>query len=114
MSRRALGNGYEPIRVPPPSSRRLRPRACSLSGQPPNVAVMNEVHLGEVEKTLLYVAEARERAERAVRKLKADGAEHHLVAALEAAAHALAKDPKQLMQRTFFAAPRGDEERLAV
>ncbi len=44
---------------------------------------MSESHLSEVE-TLLYISEARERAERARAALDGAGAEHHLIAALKA------------------------------
>lgn len=75
---------------------------------------MSEGHLSEVEKTLLYISEARERAERARSTLESTGAEAHLVAALKATEQALADDHRKLMQRTFFAVPRCDQERLAV
>jgi len=78
---------------------------------------MSETHLSEVEKTLLYISEARERAERAERAratLESAGAEPHLVAALKATEQALADDHRKLMQRTFFAIPSNDQERLAV
>lgn len=75
---------------------------------------MSESHLSEVEKTLLYISEARQRAERARGTLESAGAEPHLVAALRATEQALADDHKKLMQRTFFAVPASDQERLAV
>lgn len=46
---------------------------------------MNEAHFAEIEKTLLYISEARERAERAAKTLRRDDAEPHLVEALAAA-----------------------------
>jgi hypothetical protein len=67
---------------------------------------MNETHFAEVEKTLLYVSEARERAERAARTLARAGAEPHLVAALEDAERELAGLHRQLMQATYFAVPK--------
>ncbi len=75
---------------------------------------MSESHLSEVEKTLLYISEARERAGRAVNNLEGTGAEPHLIAALEATEQALADDHRKLMQRTFFAVPSSDQERLPV
>lgn len=75
---------------------------------------MSESHLAEVEKTLLYISEARERAHRARRALENAGAEAHLAAALAAAEEALAADYRTLMQRTFFAIPSGDHAQLAV
>jgi len=74
--------------------------------------VMNEAHFGEIEKVLLYVSEARERAERARRTLSKAGAEPHLVAALEASQAALAAEHRRLMQSTFYAV--AEQERLAV
>jgi hypothetical protein len=75
---------------------------------------MSEGHLSEVEKTLLYISEARERAQRAAVAIEKAGAEAYLVAALRATECALAEDHRQLMQRTFFAVPVDDQERLAV
>lgn len=75
---------------------------------------MRESHLGEVEKTLLYISEARERARRARSALEKADAEPHLIAALSASEQALADEHKKLMQRTFFAVPSGDQARLAV
>lgn len=67
---------------------------------------MNEAHFAEIEKTLLYVSEARERAERAARALAKDGAEPHLVEALEEAERELEALGRTLMQRTYFAIPK--------
>lgn len=67
---------------------------------------MNEAHFAEVEKTLLYISEARERAARAVRALAKDAAEPHLTEALEDAERELAGLHRQLMQATYFAVPR--------
>jgi hypothetical protein len=73
---------------------------------------MSESHLSEVEKTLLYISEARERAERARSALEKAEAEPHLIAALRASEQALADDHRKLMQRTFFAVPRNDRASL--
>lgn len=75
---------------------------------------MSEGHLSEVEKTLLYISEARERAQRAASSIERAGAEPHLVAALRAAERSLTESHRQLMQRTFFAVPSEEQERLAV
>lgn len=92
----------------------MRTRRASSSGASPNVPVMSESHLSEVEKTLLYISEARERAQRARAALERAEAEPHLIAALKATEQALADDHRKLMQRTFFAVPSSDQERLAV
>ena len=75
---------------------------------------MSEDHLSEVEKTLLYISEARERAGRARTKLEGAGAQSHLVSALADTERALADDHRKLMQRTFFAVPTSGQDRLAV
>lgn len=67
---------------------------------------MNEAHFAEIEKTLLYVSEARERAERAARTIESDGAEAHLVEALRETEAELARLHRRLMQATYFAVPK--------
>lgn len=66
---------------------------------------MNEAHFSEIEKVLLYVSEACERAERARRQLERDGAEPHLVAALQECEHHMRQEHRRLMQGTFYAVP---------
>jgi hypothetical protein len=73
---------------------------------------MNEAHHSEVEKVLLYISEARERAERARKALARDGAEQHLVAALEESEERLRQEHRRLLQASLYAVP--DQERLAV
>jgi len=77
------------------------------------VSVASEAQLGEVEKVLLYISEARERAERARIGLERSGAPEHIVAALRHAELQLADDHRRLMQGTFFAVAT-DQESLAV
>ncbi len=74
--------------------------------------ISNEAHHGEVEKVLLYISEARERAERARLVLVRDGAEQHLAAALKESEERLRQEHRRLPQTTFYAVP--DDERLAV
>ncbi len=76
------------------------------------IDAMNEAHFGEIEKVLLYVSEARERAQRARLALSRDGAESHLVAALAASEAVLVAEHRRLLQSTFYAVP--GQERLAV
>ena len=71
-----------------------------------------ESHNGEVEKVLLYISEARERAERARVAIARDGGEQHLIAALERTEEVLRQEHRRLLQATFYAVP--DQERLAV
>jgi hypothetical protein len=68
---------------------------------------VNEAHFAEIEKTLLYISEARQRAERAARAIAKDNAEPHLVEALEQTERDLEALGRKLMQRTYFAVPDG-------
>ncbi len=74
--------------------------------------MLHEAHHSEVEKVLLYISEARERAERARIALAKDDAERHLVAALQETEERLRQEHRRLLQSTFYAVP--DRERLAV
>ena len=71
---------------------------------------MNEAHFAEIEKTLLFVSDARKRAEKAAKELKRDGADAHLVAALESAERELEALGRRLMQQTYFAVPKDQLE----
>ena len=62
--------------------------------------------MSEVEKTLLFISEARKRAEKTARELRGDGAEPHLVEALLEAERALELVGRKLMQQTYFAVPK--------
>jgi hypothetical protein len=68
--------------------------------------VVNEADFAEIEKVLLYVSEARERAGRALRALEKNEAEQHLLDALEQTDRELAAVGRSLMQRTYFAVPK--------
>ena len=67
---------------------------------------MNEAHFAEIEKTLLYVSEARKRAEKTAKELRRAGAEPHLIVAIEAAERDLEALGRRLMQQTYFAVPK--------
>ncbi len=67
---------------------------------------MNETHFSEVEKTLLFISDARKRADRAATALARDGADAHLVDALTTASADLAALHRLLMQKTYFAVPK--------
>ena len=62
-------------------------------------------HFSEDEATLLYISDARERADRPARSLGKMGAETHLVVALRSSEAALADLHRKLMQQTYFAVP---------
>jgi hypothetical protein len=70
------------------------------------MARVNEAHFAEIEKALLYISDARRRAERAAKELRRDDAEPHLVEALEAAERELEALGRHLMQQTYFAVPK--------
>lgn len=75
-------------------------------GKPPT---WNEQHFSEIEKVLLYISEARERAEKAHRALERTGAEQHLVSALEQTEATMKAEHRRLMQSTYFAVPDKDQ-----
>lgn len=69
-----------------------------------NLGSSDERAFAEIDSAMLYIEEARERAERAAITLSGDGAEAHLVQALEEAREQLSLVSRQLRQRTFFSA----------
>ena len=64
---------------------------------------MNEEHYSDIEKVLLYISEARQRADKVSKDLKKAGAEPHLAAAVEDAERQLHDTYRELMQSTYFA-----------
>lgn len=74
--------------------------------------MMNEAHFSEIERVLLYISEARDRAARARKEIEGNGAKPHLVAALRAAEEAMRAEHRRLMQSTFYAIP--GQDKLAV
>jgi hypothetical protein len=70
---------------------------------------MGEEHSAEIESVLLYISEARRRAERARTALEAAGAPEHAVAALRESEEALAAEHRALMQKTLFAVDEAQE-----
>jgi len=77
---------------------------------------MNEAHFSEIEKLLLYITDARERAAKAAQELAKAGAEPHLVSSLEETEKSLKDLHRKLMQSTYFAVVenQSDQEQLAV
>jgi hypothetical protein len=73
---------------------------------------MTETQSGEVEKVLLHISDAQSRARRAADACAKDGAEEHIVAALNDAEQQLAELHRKLSQGTYYAVP--SELRLAV
>ncbi|MGI8631246.1 MAG: hypothetical protein ACR2NA_01680 [Solirubrobacterales bacterium] len=74
---------------------------------------MSEAHASEVERTLLYVSEARERAGKAVQQLERDQAPAHIVESMRTTERTMADEHRRLLQSTFYAVP-ADQESLAV
>lgn len=74
--------------------------------------MFNEAHQSEIEKVLLYISEARERAERARVMLERDHAEAHLIAALQESEEHLRQEHRRLLQEAFYAVP--DQAHLAA
>jgi hypothetical protein len=72
-----------------------------------------EVHSKEVERVLLFVSDAQERARRAADQLRQDGADSHVVEAIEGAQDELADLHRRLMQSTYYAVPE-TAQKLAV
>lgn len=74
---------------------------------------MVEAHSKEVERVLLFISDARERARRASEQLRADGADPHIVQAMSDAQQDLSDLHRRLMQGTYYAVPEATQ-RLAV
>jgi ABC-type sugar transport system ATPase subunit len=68
---------------------------------------VDETHFAEIDAAMLYIEEARARAERAAKTLRAEGADEHLAEALEGAQEQLSDVARALRQGTLFAVPSG-------
>jgi hypothetical protein len=68
---------------------------------------LDESHFAEIDASMLYIEEARARAERAARSLRQEGAPGHLIEALESAQEHLSDVARELRQGTLFAVPTG-------
>lgn len=73
---------------------------------------MNEAHSSEVERVLLHVGHASDRARRAAAAVRS-GAEPHVVEALQRAAEELSATYRTLAQGTYYAVD-ADDLKLAV
>ena len=74
---------------------------------------METAHLEEVEKTLLLVSHARERAERAARRIREVDPGSRLAAALEETDKRLLALHGELMRSSYFGDAQDDQLRLA-
>jgi hypothetical protein len=68
--------------------------------------VNDEAEFLEIHEVMLYVEEARRRTERAIAALRENGAEEHLIEALERSEQELRDVARRLRQGTFFAVPK--------
>jgi hypothetical protein len=67
---------------------------------------LDEESFRKIESTMLYLEEARARAERAVREMQEIGAEVHLVEATEQVSDDLTELARRYRHRTYFAAAK--------
>ena len=67
---------------------------------------LDEEHFAEIDVAMLYIEQARERTERAATALRAEGADAHLIEALERSTSELSDVARRLRQGTFFAVPK--------
>jgi septation ring formation regulator EzrA len=67
---------------------------------------LDEQHFAEIDVAMLYIEEARKRAERAAKALRDEGADAHLIEALERSEEELSAVARRLRQGTFFAVPK--------
>jgi hypothetical protein len=70
---------------------------------------VDETHFAEIDAAMVYIEDARARAERAAKALRAGGAEPHLVTALEDAQEQLSELARSLRHGTLFAVPAGQQ-----
>lgn len=68
--------------------------------------VLDETSFKRIESTMVYVEEARARAERAVKELGQMGAEQHLIEATERLEEELSDLGRRYRHGTYFAVPR--------
>jgi hypothetical protein len=68
--------------------------------------VNDEADFLEIHDVMLYLEEARRRTERAIAILRENGAEEHLIEALQRSEEDLREVARKLRQGTFFAVPK--------
>lgn len=73
-----------------------------------------EEQFRQVERALLYADDAARKVGEIAAGLKRDGADLHLIAALETAADSIRADHKRLMKSVYFRAPGSSQEQLAT
>ena len=70
------------------------------------LAALDETHFAEIDVAMLYIEEARVRAERAAAALRKADADSHLVEAMEQAGEEISDVARRLRQGTLFAVPK--------
>ena len=68
--------------------------------------VNDEADFLEIHDVMLYLEEARRRTERAIATLRENGADEHLIEALQRGEEDLREVARKLRQGTFFAVPK--------
>lgn len=68
--------------------------------------ILDETSYRKIESTMHYIEQARERAERAVKELRAIGAEQHLVEATERTEEELSDIARRYRHGSYFAVRR--------
>lgn len=84
-----------------------------MSGAASTLLLVTEASSSEVEKVLLYISDARERARRAKEDVLRHGADAHVVTALASTEQGLGELHRRLTQGTYYAVPDSPEQ-LAV
>jgi hypothetical protein len=84
------------------------------SGIAPTVLAVTELQSAEVERVLLHVSDARERARVAAEQVARQPESAHLVEALRETQQTLDALHHRLTQRTFYAAADGETLKLAL
>lgn len=87
-------------------SQKASDEAASLRGEMEAARVLDETSFRHIESTMVYIEEARARAERALKELRQTGAEAHLVEATEQALEELTDLVRRYRHGTYFAVPR--------
>lgn len=74
-----------------------------MADQPQQAA--NEDELRDVERVMMYIAEAQRKADEMAGKLASEGAQERVVAALQTASAALRAEHNRLLNSTHFVVP---------
>ena len=67
---------------------------------------VDEQAFEQIDVAMLYIEQARSRAERAVAEMRKLGADEHLIQAMERAEEEISDVARRLRQGTFFAVPK--------